>query len=186
MNTSRRSILATLLSGTAWTFAGAQGVPLKRPMHVHKVNELGLEIWTEARPEWDTRVERIYEQSRFVAETPALTYPPAGMTWVSKPQSLFAESELESAAHGAIHRVAHGYGVPRSSAIELKRAHYGDLTGFEADFSAPRRTIPVDVRIFLGHKAGRAAVVMQASTLQGKLGHIDEHIRRSWANVRYL
>jgi len=155
-------------------------------MRIHKVIELGLEIWTEATPEWDTRLERIDEQSRFVAETPALTYPPAGMTWVSKPHSLFAENEVESAARGAIDRIAHGYGVPESSAIELKMAHYGDLTGFQADFSAPRRTTPVDVRIFLGHKPGRAAVVMQASTLQGKLRHIDEHIRRSWTNVRYL
>lgn len=186
MNTSRRSILAALLPCTAWMLASAQGAQLKRPMRIHKVQELGLEIWTEATPEWDTRLERIDEQSRFVAETPALTYPPAGMTWVSKPHSVFAENEVESAARGAIDRVARGYGVRENSAVKLTATHYGELIGFQAEFSASRRTIPVDVRIFLGHKPGRAAVVMQASTLQGKLRHIDEHIRRSWTNVRYL
>lgn len=186
MKTSRRSFLNAFMAHTLCTAASAESAAVERPMRIHKVDALGLEIWTEATPEWDTRLERLDEQSRFVAETPALAYPPAGMTWVSKPGSLFAEAELEEAARGVVHRVARNYGVREPSKLELTTARYGDLTGYRGDFSSPLRAMPVDVRVFLGHRPGRAAVVMQACTLKGKLGHIDEHIRRSWTNVRYL
>jgi hypothetical protein len=154
-------------------------------MLIHKVDELALEIWTEVRPEWETRMEWRQGQPIFVAETPALTYPPAGMTWVSKLQFKFDQRELEDVARGAIHQAAHNYGVS-NDAIELSAAHYGDLAGYETEFSADANGEAVDVRVFCGHRPGKAAVVMQAFTLRGKLPHISEQIRRSWTNVRYL
>ena len=186
MKTSRRSLFGAFVSCAVGMPVNARTDPLKRSMRIHRVGELGLEIWTEAKPEWDTRLEQIDAQWRFLAETPGLVSPPVGMTWVSKPGSLFAEGEIEAAARGAIHRVASSHGISDLSGIEISAAQYGDLKGFQAAFASPLKATPVDVLMFLGHAAGRPAVVMQACTLMGKLRHIDGYIRRSWTNVRYI
>lgn len=179
------TLLTAFMSCTVCTAAVADD-QLKRPMLIHRVNEIALEIWTEAEPEWDSRLEWKDGQATFIAETPALTYPPAGMSWVSRAGFNFSEQELVDGARGAIHQVARNYRAQAGSAIELKAAHYGDLAGYEAEFSADAGGTPVDVRVFCGQQPGKTAVVMQAFTLKGKLGHISEQIRRSWTNVKYL
>ena len=185
MKKFRLALLTAFMSCTVCTLAAAGHERLKRPMSIHKVDELALEIWTEAEPEWDSRLEWKNGQATFIAETPALTYPPAGMTWVSRAGFDFSEQELKDGARGAVLQVARNYGAPVDT-IELKATHYGDLSGYEATFSANARATPVDVRVFCGQQPGKAAVVMQAYTLKGKLDHISEQIRRSWTNVRYL
>jgi hypothetical protein len=160
--------------------------PIKRPMVIHKVQELGLEIWTEAQPEWEVRTEHKNGESVFVAETPALTAPPAGMSWISNARIRFTASEMSEGARGAIRQAASNYGVPQSQALPMRAVTYGDLSGYEADFQAIAFGTPVDVRVFCGHQPGRPAVVMHAFTLRGQLGHIAENIRRSWTHVRYL
>jgi hypothetical protein len=147
---------------------------------------LGLEIWTEANPEWDVRTDHKNGQAVFVAETPALTAPPAGMSWVSIKGISFTAAEIKEGARGAIRQAASNYGVPQSQALELRAATYGDLSGYETDFVANAYGTPVDVRVFCGHQPGKSAVVMHAFTLQGKMSHIAENIRRSWTHVHYL
>jgi hypothetical protein len=184
MNNRRHVVLALSLCILCALAVTAQSA-LKRPMRIHKVDELALEIWTDAQPEWDARVEWKNGQPIFVAETPSLTYPPAGMSWVSMSRLKFDQQALEEVARGAIHEAARNYKV-RPDVLALKATHYGDLAGYEAEFSADAQGTPVDVRVFCGLKPGKPAVVMQAFTLRGKLAHIREQIRRSWTNVRYL
>lgn len=159
----------------------AERVP--RAMHIHRVEQLGLEIWTEADPKWETALRG---SSVFSAETPALTYPPAGMTWISKFGSKFTADELERGARGAIHQAARNYGVRNIEGLVLKPAQYGEMSGYESRFSGEAHGRRVDVLVFLGHKPGRPAVLAHAYTLEGKLDHIQEHIRRSWTHLRYL
>jgi len=166
----------------AWGAAGA----IKRPMLIHRVSLLGLEIWTEARPEWDVHIDLGRGSPSFVAETPALSTPPAGMSWTLRPDIAFTAEEIEDGAHGAIQQVAWHYGLREPRQLELRPASYGDLNGYESVFSGDAHGTPVDVQIFCGHRLGRPAVLMQAYTLKGKLGRIAGHIRRSWTHVRYL
>lgn len=160
----------------------------KRPMVVHRVVQLGLEIRTEAEPMWDTSLENaVGGRPIFSSETPASTYPPAGMTWAVSSQ-IFKEGEFEGAARGALDKAASNYDLAAQhvAALKMNRATYGDLVGFEAEFSATTQDTPVDVKVFFGHQPGKPAVAMQAFTLRGKLPHISEQIRRSWTNTRYL
>lgn len=189
----RRAPLITIVAATVALVASAMAHAatdrVKRPMQIHRVAEVGLEIWTEVDPRWDTRLEKSQgRQPIFVAETPALTYPPAIMTWAAVPQLRFKDGEFKEAAAGALAQAARNYGVPqeRIGAIDLKPASYGDLNGYEAVFTGNDHGTAVDVRVFFGHKPGKPAVAMQVSTLQGKLTHLSEHVRRSWSNVRYL
>lgn len=170
-----------------WSLSlAAKPIPAKRPMIIHKVQALGLEIWTEAEPEWVVSTARKNGQTTFSAETPALTAPPAGMSWTSNPGIRFTAAEIREGARGAIRQAALNYRVPANQALDLRAAQYGDLTGYEADFPASAYGTPVDVRVFCGHQPGKPAVVMHAFTLRGKLPHIAEHMRRSWTHVRYL
>ena len=157
-----------------------------RPMIIHRLPELGLEIWTEQDPEWETYFSRHHQVPTWIAETPALTYPPAQMSWTSSRQIRFTNDELESAARGAIDQVAANYGVRSPSQIIIKGQRHGELIGYEATFEATSRQIPIDVQIFVGHQPGKPVVAMHVATLRNKLGHLDQHIRRSWGNVRYL
>ena len=179
--------LGTMLLCSFCVLARAATVDaFKRPMVINKVSALGLEIWTEANPGWEVRTDFRDGQPVFIAESPALAVPPAGMSWVSSPDIAFAEDEMEEGARGAIQQVAFNYGMRELNFLTLQPASYGQLTGYETQFSAAAHGTPADVRIFCGHLPGKPAVLMHVFTLQGKLGLISEHIRRSWTHVRYL
>jgi hypothetical protein len=180
-------VCAVILGTLAATVLPAE--PVKRSMVVHQVKELGLEIRTEEDPRWDTRVERNARGGgvTFVAESPGSNYPPAGMSFTVSPLR-FTAADFGEAARGAVYQAALNYGLASeaSRALTLRPVIYGDLQGFESDFTAVADSVPVDVRVFFGHKPGRPAVAMQIYTLKGKLPHLSQQIRRSWSNVRYL
>jgi hypothetical protein len=160
------------------------GTRAGRPMIIHRLSEMNLEIWTEQDPEWETRLKHTPNSLTFTAETPALTYPPTHMSWTIAPVLKFEPHELQSAAHGVLHQMAIRYRTQPPE--QISHAQYGDLTGYEATFQAETQNIPVDVRVFCGHREGKPMVVMQVVTLKGKLMHVAEHIRRSWTHLRYL
>lgn len=155
-----------------------------RPMVIHRLPELNLEIWTEQDPEWETQLSENGAAKTFVAETPALAYPPAHMSWTTLPQLRFKEHEIEAAARGVFQQVAINYRTKPPT--QIKQQTYGDLTGYEATFRAEPDKIPMDVRVFCGHREGKPAIVMQVVTLRDKLPHLSEHVRRSWTHLRYL
>lgn len=155
-----------------------------RPMIIHRLSAMNLEIWTEHDPEWETRLKQSPNSLTFIAETPALTYPPTHMSWTIAPALKFEPHELESAAHGVMHQIAIRYRTHLPE--QVSHAQYGDLIGYEATFQAEPQNIPIDVRVFCGHREGQPMVVMQVVTLNGKLAHVAEHIRRSWTHLRYL
>jgi hypothetical protein len=183
-----KSLIACLMVASLCSPAMAKDEVL-RPMVIHKVSELGLEIWTEANPEWDIALAPQPGGPRpiFSAETPGQTYPPAGMTW-AVPGVTAKPEELGRIARVALRQAARNYGVTDSDAqrIPMQSATYGELSGFEATFPAVAEEVPVDVRVFFGHKPGKPVVAMQVFTLRGKLPHLSEQVRRSWSNVRYL
>lgn len=155
-----------------------------RPMIIHRVPELNLEIWTEQDPEWETHLEEIGSAATFVAQAPALTYPPAHMSWTTLPHLRFKQDEMEDGTRGVVHQMAINYGVPPPR--HLRQRQYGELTGYEVTFQAESDGLPIDVLLFCGQREGQAAVVMQVVTLRDRLAHLSEHIRRSWTHVRYL
>lgn len=157
-----------------------------RPMIIHRLPELGLEIWTEQDPEWDTHLSTRSGAATFIAETPALTYPPAQMSWTTLPQLRFDPRELKAGAEGALHQLAANHQLQSPTQIPITSQQYGDLIGYETVFEARSQNIPIEVRAFCGHSPGRQPVLMQLTTLKNKSGHLAEHIRRSWNNVRYL
>jgi hypothetical protein len=155
-----------------------------RPMIIHRLPELNLEIWTEQDPEWETHLHETNAAATFVAEAPALSYPPAHMSWTTLPQLTFQQADMETATRGVLHQMAINYGVKPPKLI--KQRQYGDLTGYEATFQAESDNLPIDVQVFCGHREGKPAVVMQVVTLKDKLPHLSEHIRRSWTHLHYL
>ena len=181
-----RALGTLFLCGLCFFSWGASTDALKRPMVIHKVTALGLEIWTEANPEWEARLEFRNSQPVFIAETPALSTPPAGMSWAANPGIEFSAGEMSDGARGAMQQAAWNYGSQDWNRLELRPASYGDLAGYETFFPGVAYGMPVDVRMFCGHQPGKRAVVMHAFTLRGKLGQISEHVRRSWTHVRYL
>jgi len=56
-----------------------------RQMQIHKVRELGLEIWVENQPPWDTTLSTHTGRPTFVAQSPDAYHPPTVMTYMSGP-----------------------------------------------------------------------------------------------------
>ncbi|MBL8267260.1 hypothetical protein [Steroidobacter sp.] len=171
------AFICTLSSSNANARAG-------RPMIIHRLPELNLEIWTEQDPEWDTTLQKKKGGVTFIAETPALTYPPAHMSWSTLPPFQFERNEMKEVARGVLHQMAKNYRTKPPDHLEPRR--YGDLTGYEATFSAEQNNLPIDIRMFCGHREGKPPVVMQLVTLKDKLPHLAEHVRRSWTHLKYL
>lgn len=157
-----------------------------RPMVIHRIRELGLEIWTEQDPLWETRLIDSNDTHIFIAETPALTYPPALMSWASPEGFLFEDAELEFTTRGVIHQAVNDLGGRVPQKVVLTRKQYGELAGYESSFTAMADGEKMDVLVFCGHKPGKPAVIMQVTTMHGQLPRLREHMRRSWNNVRYL
>ena len=157
-----------------------------RPMIIHRLPTLGLEIWTEQDPEWETQLSTRSGAATFTAETPALTYPPAQMSWTTLPQLRFDTRDLKTGAEGALHQVAANHHLRAPTKIPITRQQYGELMGYETIFEATSQNIPIEVRAFCGHTPGKQPVLMQLTTLKHKSAHLAQHVRRSWNNVRYL
>ena len=159
-----------------------------RPMHIHKVPALGLEIWTEYQPEWSTELVHQGKKPLFIVQSPPLSYPPAAMSYASFPGMQVRPDELKAVATSALRRAARNYRVPaqQRQRLEATPARYGELSGYEGRFSGSAHGEAVDVQVFIGQKPGKWPVMMQIYTLPGKLPHLSEQIRRAWTHVRYL
>ena len=179
-------LVVMIAVGIAGPYAFAERA--KRPMAMHELPELGLEIWTEDQPEWDTKIVQYGEKAIFTAQSPIYYYPPIAMSYASFAGMEVTGEELQQIAAGAIQQAGRNYQLSEESVKQLTPSPYtyGELTGYEASFSGIANEEEVDVKVFVGHKPGKGPVVMQGYTLKGKLSHISEQIRRAWTNVRYL
>lgn len=159
-----------------------------REMQVHKVAELGLEIWVENQPPWEAELMKAVTLPSFVVQSPADYYPPAVMTYISLPGSAVDDSAMMGVATTAIRRASENYRVPGTQRVVLKPqpAQHGPFIGYEASFEGWANGEAVEVKVFVGHVPGRFPVAMQAYTQKGKLTQLKEPIRRAWANVKYL
>ncbi|WP_344762479.1 hypothetical protein [Actimicrobium antarcticum] len=162
--------------------------PAPREMEIHKVPELGLEIWVENQPPWDAKLTNISGHTTFAAQSPLTYHPPTVMTYASWPKLLVTPAMLPDVATSAIRQASQNFGLDagRSRSLAIKPATHGNLQGFETDFVGKSDGVAMDVRIFVGQAPGTFPVALTVYTLQGKMRHLDESIRRGWGQLKYL
>jgi hypothetical protein len=159
-----------------------------REMQIHKVPELGLQVWVENQPAWEAALSNPNGHPSFVAQSPATYHPPTVMTYASWPKLSVTSAMLPGVATSAIRRASQNFGLNagQSRGIAPRPVAYGNLQGYEASFTGRTDGVPMDVRIFVGQAAGKFPVVLCIYTLQGKMGQLGEVIRRGWGRVNYL
>ena len=154
----------------------------------HVEREMGLERWTEHHPLW--YVERRYIGSKpvFLAQSPPKVYPPASMSVISYANQLSNDADFKTVAINAFHDGFSHYSVPEIERVDIypQPKQYGELEGFEVNFNATVHGLRADVKIFIGSKEDKGPVLLQLYTLEGKMSHLSEQIRRSWTNIRHL
>lgn len=185
----RRRVLQSLaVWGAAACAPAVAQTPALREMQIHKVPELGLAIWVENQPPWETELSRERGWPIFVAQSPANYHPPAVMTCSSWPAERVASEHVATQARAAIQRAAQNFGLLLSVArtLPVRPARHGVLEGFESEFQGKAQGTAMDVRVFVGQQAGRFPVALSLYTLQGKMPNLNEVVRRSWGNVTYL
>jgi hypothetical protein len=194
---SRRAAIGqTILTGASFTLgsfclqADAQNEkPARalREMSIHKVKELGLEIWIENQPAWDASLTN-NGQPTFTAASPENYHPPAAMLFQSFPQEKVPAAQFANMAKQALRRASANWGLQAAEvrAIPVTAQKYGVLEGFEGNFIGKSDEIVMDVKIFVGQSEVRFPVIMWIYTQQGKMDNLSEVIRRSWSKLIYL
>lgn len=168
-------------------FAAEQNRAL-REVAKHQVQDLGLEIWVENQPSWETAVVPNKDKSMFSAQSPRNYHPPSAMTFMSWPKQTVKPELLETVAVTAIRSGARNFGLHKAAArgVKIVPKQYGVLAGYEGNFVGQAQGMQMDVKVFVGQKTGKFPVVLTIYTLKGKMGHLNEVIRRSWTNISYL
>jgi hypothetical protein len=187
----RRAVLQRLGGALLCLGAGpalSASARAQREMQIHKVDALGLEIWVENQPPWQTQLMDGPSLPIFAAQSPANYHPPSVMTYTSVRHAAPPPEGFEAMAIGAVRRAAQNYRVPPAIRLSLmpRPASHGMLQGYEAVFEGMAQGDAVDVKVFIGQAPGKHPVAMQAYTLRGKMAHLDEPIRRAWGKLRYL
>lgn len=180
------SFPALSMAQTPSTAAG--GASAKRQMQIHKVPELGLEIWVENQPVWDTQLSAQTGRPTFVAQSPEGYHPPTVMTYASWPKEKVAPDLLIDMATTAIRRSSENFGLNGAQArnLDITPAKYGALVGYESVFKGLYDHVAMDVRVFVGQEPGKYPVALNMYTVRGKMANLDEQRRRAWGNLRYL
>jgi hypothetical protein len=183
------SALGCLLPLHAST-AQPQGKPQRqlREMQVFEVPELGLSIWVENQPPWESGLTQTNGRPVFVAESPSNHHPPLAMTYASWPQERVPEGQMLQVATSAVQRASENFGLNRAQAraIAVRPATYGVLSGGEGKFAGNVDGVLMDVLVFVGQAEGRFPVALSIYTIAGKLIHTGEVLRRSWGRLSYL
>ena len=159
-----------------------------REMQIHKVKAIGLEVWVENQPPWEVQTVQNNGQSVFAVSSPENYHPPSAMTFASWPEHKVSQTQLENVAHSALRNAARNFGLEpgQTRTMDINPKQHGELTGYETQFVGKVQGMAADVRIFFGLQIGRPPVVMTVYTLQGKMQHLEDVVRRSWDNVSYL
>jgi hypothetical protein len=159
-----------------------------REMSIHKVKELGLQIWIENQPAWDANLTTNGGQATFSAVSPSNYHPPSAMLFQSFQQEKVATAQFQNMAKQALRRASANWGLlpAEMRAIPLMFQKYGVLDGYEANFVGKSDEVLMDVKIFVGQAEGRFPVILWIYTQQGKMDNLAEVIRRSWRKLTYL
>lgn len=168
--------------------ADAPGPRALREMQIIPVPALKLRIWVENQPPWEAALQPHPQQPSFVVQSPDNFHPPTVMNYWSWPAERVADAALAQVAQSAIRRASRNFGLDaaQARAVPTQAATHGVLSGFEGQFVGRVDGVAMDARVFVGQRSGRFPVVMSIYTLQGKMVHLAEVVRRGWGNVGYL
>ena len=195
MRMDRRTLL--LAAGTSIATQAAVGQSLSgqatpgqtkalREMQIYKVPELGLNIWVENQPPWEAELSSATGHPSFVVQSPDNYHPPTVLTYASWPKERV--TDINPVAQTAIARASQNFGLNASQARSVTKlpASHGVLQGLEGSFAGQVEGVAMDVRVFVGQAPGRFPVALSVYTLAGKMGNLQEVVRRSWGKLAYL
>lgn len=159
-----------------------------REMQIHHVPELGLELWVENQPPWETQMSSKSGHPTFYAQSPQDYYPPTVMSFASWPKEKVDQKSMQAMATSAIKHSSLNFGrTPvQAKAVQVLKAEYGVLRGYEATFAGAADGMPLDVTVFVGQQPGKYPVALTIYTLRGKIDVLAEQRRRAWTKIRYL
>lgn len=159
-----------------------------RQMQIHKVPALGLEVWVENQPEWETDLSTATGHPIFGAISPEGYHPPTVMTYASWPKERPSQESMQGVADSAIRRASQNFGlnIAQARGLVINPVTYGKLVGYESFFKGLNNKVPMDVVVFVGQEPGRFPVALTAYTLRGKMDNLNEQRRRAWGKLAYL
>jgi hypothetical protein len=157
-----------------------------REMQIYKVPELGLNIWVENQPPWEAELSNATGHPSFVVQSPNNYHPPAVLTYASWPNE--RATDINPVAQTAISRASQNFGLNANQARSVTKlpTSHGVLRGLEGSFAGQVEGVAMDVRVFVGQAPGRFPVALSVYTLAGKMGHLQDVVRRGWGKLAYL
>jgi hypothetical protein len=168
-----------------------RNLPTDRPlreMQIHKLKDIGLEVWVENQPPWEAQTVQHNGRPVFTVRSPENYHPPTAMTFASWPEHKVSQEQLKNVAHSALRHASQNFGLTQGQAraMAIRPQQHGVFSGYEAEFVGKLQGMAADVRIFFALQADHPPVVMTVYTLKGKMENLRDVIHRSWDNVSYL
>lgn len=158
------------------------------PLEAHNVREIGLQVFVEKQPQWETQVANNGGRPAFAAQSPEGYPAPSVMTYMSFSKERVAPAQLETVATTAIRTGGRNFGLNarQANALTIKSASYGVLQGYESTFPGRGQGSDLDVHVFLGQAPGKFPVLLTMYTERGKMAKVNAHRQAAWSKVAYL
>ncbi|MEN0035870.1 MAG: hypothetical protein AAGC78_02330 [Cellvibrio sp.] len=148
----------------------------------------GFQIGVESNPEWTwfSLDEKYYDV--FVMESPEYYYPPSVIqVRYSKHHAEQRKTHFHKTAYFTILNVQKRINPNVFIKFrELAYVSYGELNGYEQVSTFNKDGVELSNKVFVGLNSQNKLIVLSASTLAGKMEHIQPQLNRMWGSIRFL
>jgi len=174
--------------GFTWQTAEVYASELApRKMLFYENQELNIRFRHYEDPDWDWSIDRSRRYKTLIIESPDKFYPVTLFEITPFGDSNVKQEALQAVAKSAMQRARSVYRLaPEVSDEQMEAKTWGTLSGYQISFDANVQKEDMSVLYFVGTDVDGRIVSMTATTQKGKLGHIKEHIRRTFNWIQYL
>lgn len=143
----------------------------------------------DVAPKWV--YERLWpdnESNSFVAETPALYYPPATFNAQHFYQQYAPKSQRDAKFffRGILESAAKNYGYAETVLPDIQETKKGRLKGYQIKFPGQINNIEQDVVMFAAVAPDKSVFVLTAFTLPDKADHLQNTFDRVAINIDFV
>jgi len=161
----------SLISFTLVTNADNQP---NRPFNIHKLEEVGLEVWVPANPKWELGIDERTTSNAVILKTPPLYYPTTAIEIVFNEKITISESDLLDVATAALKEIRRAVKVEaKDTGQKLTRVKFGDIDAYQDQFGVTFEGKSYSMQTFMGVFPSGQTVTMLVTTPVGQINHIS-------------
>jgi len=167
---------------TAFVFIGLISLALvanadnqpNRPFQIHKLEEVGLEVWVPGNPKWVLAIDDRATSNALVLSTPPLYYPVTAIEIILNKNVTVSNADLLTVATSSLEEVRRSANVkPRGQDQELTKVTFGNIEAYQDQFNVDFEGKSYSMQTFMGVFPTGQSVTMLVTTPEGQINDIS-------------